>query len=87
MDWEIAVRVFLALLILALTCYIRGALEAHREIRRVRPRSAWLTGLLDAEAGEAVEPQDWDDEVFPGYWREYAQGAFDYRRHMEERLP
>ncbi len=61
-------------------------IRLNRQQRRARSRSAWFEGLLDAEAGESVEPQDWDDEVFPGYWREYAQGAFDYRRHMEERL-
>lgn len=87
MDWDIVGRVFLALLVLALTCYIRGALEAHRESRRVRPRSAWLEGLLDAEADQLVEPQDWDEHPHVGYWGEYQRGAFDYRRHLEERLP
>jgi len=76
-------------LLIALVVPLRLAwvMASFGDSRKKYQPSAWFTGLLDAEAGEAVEPQDWDDEVFPGYWREYAQGAFDYRRHLEERLP
>lgn len=74
------------MLLLTLAWVIASIRDARRK-QQVYQRSAWFAGLLDSEAGELVEPQDWDDEIHPGYWRDYARGAMDYRRHMEERLP
>lgn len=44
-------------------------------------RSPWFKGLLDAEAECLVEPCDWDWGT-PEYWREYSQGARDYKEHI-----
>lgn len=48
--------------------------------KKPRERSPWFQGLLDREAGCALEPCDWDHNS-PGYWHEYRAGVRDYDYH------
>lgn len=49
-------------------------------------QSPWMRGLLDAEAGRALEPYEWDCLFDPGYWSDYHAGVMAYKRYAKARM-